>query len=76
MSMSEQTGKRVALVCDRIKALALASNDDASMLSDALDAMLDELHYQDAFGTEGQSDPRGDFRIAVWSMYSIQGIDD
>ena len=30
----------------------------------------------DGFGTEGQSDPRGDRRDGEWSMWQVQGVDD
>ena len=30
----------------------------------------------DAFGTEGQNDPRGDQREGDFSMYYVEGLDD
>jgi len=38
--------------------------------------MLNTLQSEDAFGTEGQNDPRGDFRESNWSMEYVQGIDE
>lgn len=32
-------------------------------------------NVEDAFGTEGQCDPRGDFRDGEWSMKRVQGVD-
>lgn len=42
-----------------------------------LDNGLDELRWKDFFGTEGECDPRGDFREhADWSMWRVQGVDE
>lgn len=73
--MATKTQERVAKVLERIAQMAAADGDDAQMFSDALDIMLDELHCMDAFGTEGQCDPRGDFRNGTWSMCDVEGID-
>ena len=50
-------------------------NDNALMFADMLDEQLDMLSEEDAFGTEGQIDPRGDQRNGEWSMYNVEGID-
>lgn len=39
-----------------------ASPEDKEVWANSVDGMLDELLRQDLFGTEGQSDPRGDRR--------------
>ncbi len=36
--------------------------EDRRIIARELDAMLDELLWDDFFGTEGQNDPRGDRR--------------
>ena len=36
--------------------------DDKAAWVEALNTMLDDLHADDFFGTEGQNDPRGDQR--------------
>ena len=33
-----------------------------------IDNLLDSMNSEDMFGTEGQCDPRGDFRDGEWSM--------
>lgn len=39
-----------------------ASPEDKEVWANTVDGMLDDLLRQDFFGTEGQSDPRGDRR--------------
>jgi hypothetical protein len=57
--------KRLAKMCEEDESFADAFVDD-------LDSLLNEIHSQDGFGTEGQSDPRGDFRNGRWSMKKIE----
>lgn len=40
-----------------------------------LEIMLEDLLGQDAFGTEGQSDPRGDGREGRFSMNNVEGVE-
>lgn len=51
-------------VLDNIGAMILidAHKRDAKILIRAINNMLDELLSEDFFGTEGQLDPRGDWR--------------
>jgi chorismate mutase len=65
----------MAQVLDHLIALTRSSVRDAQAFSDALDEMLDELRSNDGFGTEAQSDPRGDGRDGDWSMTYVEGID-
>lgn len=67
--------RRVAVVLERMLAMARDNEDDAEMLAEALDTMLTDLHGNDGFGTEGQCDPRGDFRNDRWSMTRVEGVD-
>ena len=55
--------------------MARDEEEDAEVLGDYLDSLLDELQGNDFFGTEAQLDPRGDFRDGDWSMDHVQGID-
>lgn len=73
--MSDTT-TRVLKVLEKIKE-DIIDNDElvADMYSEALEDMLNMLHFEDAFGTEGQDDPRGDFRNGEWSMNRVEGID-
>lgn len=66
---------RVAKVLERMMEMAKADADDAAMLADGLEDMLGDIHGGDGFGTEGQCDPRGDFREGRWSMTKVAGID-
>lgn len=68
--------QRVSKVVGRLGELATNDPDDAEGIAEALDAMLDDLRGYDFFGTEGQNDPRGDFRDGEWSMGCVQGIDE
>lgn len=71
------TADRVSKVLERLREMALQDEDAATAIADSLDYMLDDLHGDDFFGTEGQADPRGDFRSGEWTATScVQGIDD
>lgn len=76
LTMTTKQQERVVKVLENMKALAQGDDDDAAMLAEALEEVLNELSGEDAFGTEAQNDPRGDFRDGVWSMTRVQGVDD
>lgn len=67
--------QRVQLVLDRLRMIA-DDEDEAESMSGPLEMMLSDLHEEDFFGTEGQCDPRGDFRDDKWNMSYVQGVDD
>ncbi len=58
----------VVTVLKRMVTMAEASSDDAEMFAESLEQMLDDIHGNDGFGTEGQCDPRGDARNGRWSI--------
>lgn len=68
--MSNQSN--VCVVLNRLSDLAKSDNDYADMLAELLEEFLNEIHALDGFGTEGQNDPRGDFRNGNWSMGNIE----
>lgn len=70
--------RRVIKVLERMIEQAAADKSDAAVFAEELDIMLDGLAQDDFFGTEQQSDPRGDFRDRkYWSVQqSVEGIDD
>lgn len=45
-----------------IREMMLKDKNDAKIIVDAMNKMLDDLLSEDFFGTEGQLDPRGDWR--------------
>ncbi len=53
------TTKNAKAVFNRILSMA---KEDQKMVLDRFNTVLDELCEEDAFGTEGQNDPRGDHR--------------
>lgn len=63
-------------ICKRMKALADTDEGYASMFNLMIDRGLDELLEDNAFGTEGQCDPRGDARDcgypSVWNMIGFK----
>lgn len=67
--------ERVILVLNRLAKIA-EDEDEAESISGPLEMMLSDLHGEDFFGTEGQCDPRGDFRDDEWNMSYVQGVDD
>ena len=76
MSNTTKQQKRLALVLDRMKALAMKDRNLAKVFSEEIEKLLEDLLDEDAFGTEGQNDPRGDFREYEWSLLSrVQGVD-
>lgn len=69
--------QNLALVLKRIQQQVIEDEDDAEMWAVKLEKTLDSLHEDDFFGTEGQCDPRGDFRDGDWSIFSeVQSRDD
>ena len=57
------TSRNLAVVLERLTRYALETEDEARQaFCDDLNRFLDDLADQDAFGTEGQCDPRGDQR--------------
>ena len=63
--------QRNALVLKRLLSYC-EDADGAETLAESLDCMLDDLASQDFFGTERQSDPRGDARNRVFSMRCVE----
>src|SRR3990167_689683 len=60
---SRVTSRNLLAVMDRLKQYAATTYDEERQaFCDDLNRFLDELADQDAFGTEGQLDPRGDQR--------------
>jgi len=70
------TQTRVTTVINRMIALSNSSVLDARMFSDALESTLNDIRSRDGFGTEAQSDFRGDGRNGTWSMNCVEGIDN
>jgi hypothetical protein len=70
-----QNQQRVQMVLGRMNQLVEQDEDYADFFIDGLDAMLEDLMMEDAFGTEGQCDPRGDGRDGEFSMTNVQGVD-
>lgn len=75
MSELTDTQRRVLLVLERIAQAVTNDEYDADVWSIELEASCVSLMGQDFFGTEGQSDPRGDWREGHWSMDRVQGVD-
>ncbi len=73
--MRTATQHRVVTVLNRIISTCENDSDEADAYSAMLDEMLDNLKCQDFFGTEAQTDPRGDGRNGDWSMERVEGID-
>lgn len=60
MKPKKTTAKNFAERCIRFAAHVQENPDEFAF--ECFDDMLDNLHDEDYFGTEGQSDPRGDRR--------------
>lgn len=59
--MNEQQ-ERVLSILEKMKIMVETNEDYAEMFDTELEYMLDDMLDDDAFGTEGQNDPRGDRR--------------
>ena len=66
------TQSNICVVLHRLEDLVKKDKDFAEVFSNDLESMLEDIHNQDGFGTEGQNDPRGDFRNGMWSMENIE----
>lgn len=66
--------KNVVTVLRRLSNSVENDMDDESVdcLAESLDEFLDSLKNDDFFGTEAQSDPRGDGRNSNWTINKIQ----
>ncbi len=63
MMSKRVTSRNLKQVLERLTAHALETRDEERQaFCDDLNRFLDDLAGQDAFGTEGQNDPRGDQR--------------
>lgn len=67
--------RRVIKVLENMIEMTKQEEEYAQMFSDGLEEGLNEMMMQDAFGTEGQCDPRGDNREDEWHMWRVEGID-
>lgn len=56
------------IVLGRLVKLASDDQNFAQEFAIDLNNLLDEIANYDGFGTEQQSDPRGDFRDGSWSL--------
>lgn len=75
-SLHEQIVLRIKTVFERILSSVQNDPDMADMYMEVLDEMLTDLQSSEAFGSEGQCDPRGDQRNGEFSMNCVEGIDD
>lgn len=68
--------RRNELVLQRLINYSNEDEDNADVIADALEWMLDDLAGSDFFGTEMQWDPRGDKRAGDdYTMFDVQGVD-
>lgn len=74
MELTKQQ-QRTKLVLERMIQQVIEDEDYCEMYSDMLETGLWGLQCEDAFGTEGQCDPRGDFRDERFTINYVQGID-
>lgn len=68
--------KNLLIVLPRIIKLVEEDEDFAEYLAQDLEAVLDDYGMEDGFGTEGQIDPRGDFRKNYWTLLDEDGVEE
>lgn len=67
---------RLSVVLGRLyEASKNFEEEEAEAWTDEIEALLNKVASEDGFGTEGQSDPRGDFRNGEWTMRRVEGLD-
>lgn len=65
------------LTITKLELLLVKNQTDADGVAEMLEEALEEYAMDDGFGTERQSDPRGDGRDEdFFSMYDVQDLDD
>lgn len=69
-SFNGEMGTSFTTIADIMTYVESSGFDDE--IADALEAVIEELGSDDVWGTEGQNDPRGDFRNGQWSMWEIE----
>lgn len=52
-----------------------SDEDYQDHLAEIIESLLDDYAMDDGFGTEGQSDPRGDCRDGDFSMFFVEGAE-
>lgn len=72
MSKQTKAQRNCITVLNRLAAMCEKDPEFAGFFKDDLNLLLDGIHAEDGFGTEGQSDPRGDFRNGRWSMDKVE----
>lgn len=70
MSDISQHQKNLLIVLERLKLEIIQDEYLTDDLITVLEPLLDEWAMDDGFGTEGQYDPRGDFRNGEWSLWT------
>jgi hypothetical protein len=64
--------KNCITVLNRLVKMCEEDAEFAGDFKDDLNLLLNGIQAEDGFGTEGQSDPRGDFRNGRWSMDKVE----
>lgn len=59
-----------------ISYLKKESERDEDRIADYLETILEQYYMDDGFGSEGQSDPRGDFRDGSYNMWDVEGDEE
>jgi hypothetical protein len=72
MSTQTKAQKNCIIVLNRLAKACEEDADFANAFKDDLEGVLNGIHSDDGFGTEGQCDPRGDFRNGYWSMDLVE----
>lgn len=72
MSKQTKSQKNCITVLNRLAKMCEEDAEFAGFFKDDLNLMLDGIQAEDGFGTEAQSDPRGDFRNGTWSMDRLE----
>lgn len=74
MSRNKDSIHNIVTVMQRLANMTYDDEYLAELLIENLEPFLDSLASDDYFGTERQSDPRGDMRVKEWSLFDeIQG---
>lgn len=68
--------ENLKIVLPRIMKLVEEDEYLAEYFAEDLEEILNDIHYEDGFGTEGENDPRGDFRKGEWTLLEKGGVQE
>lgn len=67
---------RLNILLSRTKVLAQDNENFRKEFLSSLNMIFDDMFENDVFGSEGQTDPRGDQRNGIFTVHNVEGYDE